>query len=200
MRRLPSLFRRLGADRKGATLVEFGLVAAPLCLILMGFGDLAYQSYLRAVTEGVLNRAGRAASVGTMTSDQIDAYITAQVQAVLPKNAETPEIVKKSYYDYTKVLQPEKITTDTAPYGVYNSTDCYEDANGNGKYDTDVGNTGLGGADDRVYYLVTVRMPRMFPMAKMLGWPEKQSFTATTIIRNQPWANQTPPATTIRCS
>jgi len=95
------------------------------------------------------------------------------------------------------VGKPEKITTDTAPLGSYNSGDCYEDANGNGSYDMALGSDGLGGADDIVYYEVTVSMPRIFPMAKMLGWSATQSTKATTIVRNQPWANQAKPA--IKC-
>jgi len=56
----------------------------------------------------------------------------------------------------------------------------------------------LGGADDIVYYEVTMSQPRLFPMAKLLGWSPTQSVTVKTMVRNQPWANQGTP--TIRCS
>lgn len=197
MGRIARQCARLRDDRRGATLMEFGLVVTPLCLIIMGIGDLGYQSYLRAVTKGVLDRAARSASVGTLNSSQIDAYVEQQMQAINSKNG-TTSVVKKSYYNFSNVGKPEKITTDTAPLGSYNSGDCYEDANGNGSYDTNTGATGLGGADDIVYYEVTVSMPRLFPLAKMLGWSATQSATASTIMRNQPWANQSKP--TIRCS
>lgn len=189
----------LGGDEHGATLMEFGLVAAPLCLLLMGIGDLGYQSYLRAVTQGVLDRAARSASVGGFNSTDLDAYISAQIAAINSKNG-TTSVVKKSYYNFSKIGKPEKITTDIAPLGTYNAGDCYEDANNNGTYDTDRGAVGLGGADDTVYYQVTVSMPRLFPMAKMLGWSATQSTTATAVIRNQPWANQATESTTVRCS
>ncbi|MEQ6333093.1 TadE/TadG family type IV pilus assembly protein [Sphingobium sp. MK2] len=188
-----SRFRRLCRDARGATLVEFGLIAAPLCLTIMAIADLGYQSYLRSVTRGVLEQASRSASVGTLNSAQIDAYIAAQMATINTKNG-TTSVVKKSYYNFSRVGKPEKITTDTAPLGSYNVGDCYEDANGNGTYDTALGSNGLGGADDIVYYEVTVSMPRVFPMAKMLGWSATQSAKATTIVRNQPWANQPKPA------
>jgi hypothetical protein len=105
----------------------------------------------------------------------------------------TISIVKKSYYNFSRIGKPEKILTDTAPLGTYNSGDCFEDANGNGTYDTNGGASGLGGADDVVYYEVTVSMPRLFPMAKLLGWPANQTATSSVIIRNQPWANQASP-------
>jgi Flp pilus assembly protein TadG len=191
-------FHRLRHHARGATLLEFGLVAGPLILTIMAIGDLGYQSYLRAVTRGVLEKAARSASVGTLNSTQIDAYIESQMSAIASKNALPPAVVKKSYYNFSRVGKPEKITTDTAPIGSYNSGDCYEDANNNGSYDTNSGATGLGGADDIVYYEVTISMPRLFPMAKMLGWSATQSATASTMVRNQPWANQGSP--TIRCS
>ena len=189
MRWLSPLLRRLAHDQRGATLMEFGLIVTPLCLFIMGVGDLGYQSYLRSVTQGVLDRASRAASVGTRSSTQIDAYIDAQMQAINSKNGST-SVTKKSYYNFSRVGKPEKITTDTAPLGSFNTGDCFEDSNGNGSYDSSAGSTGLGGADDIVFYQVTVSMPRLFPMAKLLGWSATQTATANATIRNQPWSNQ----------
>ena len=186
--------RTLAGDNRGATLVEFGIIALPLCLVIMGIADLGYQSYLNAVTKGVLDRAARAASVGSMSSTQIDTFINQQMAAIISKKA-TISTVKKSYYNFSRIGKPEKILTDTAPIGTYNSGDCFEDANNNGTYDTDTGAGGLGSADDIVYYQVTVSMPRLFPMAKLLGWSDTQSSTSSAIIRNQPWANQATPPT-----
>jgi Flp pilus assembly protein TadG len=182
----------LTADAKGATLLEFGFVAVPLSMIIMGIADMGYQSYLNAVTKGVLDRAARAASVGAMTPTQLDSFVDQEMGAIVSKQA-TITKVKKSYYNFSRIGKPEKILTDTAPIGTYNSGDCFEDINNNGTYDTDTGASGLGGADDVVYYQVTVNMPRLFPMAKLLGWPTNQTASASAIIRNQPWANQTTP-------
>ena len=146
----------------------------------------------------MLEKASRSASVGTLNGTQLDAYIAAQMSTITAKNGSPPVVVKKSYYNFSRVGKPEKITTDTAPLGTYNSGDCYEDANGNGSFDAAGGSTGLGGADDIVYYEVTISQPRLFPMAKLLGWSPTQSVTVKTMVRNQPWANQGTP--TIRCS
>lgn len=184
--------RALARDRRGATLVEFGFVALPLSMVIMAIADLGYQSYLNAVTKGVLDRAARAASVGSMTSSQIDSFVDQEMATIVSKQA-TISKVKKSYYNFSRIGKPEKILTDTNPIGSYNSGDCFEDVNNNGTYDTDTGATGLGSADDVVYYQVTVSMPRLFPMAKLLGWSSNQTATASAIIRNQPWANQASP-------
>ncbi|WP_372530314.1 TadE/TadG family type IV pilus assembly protein [Sphingobium abikonense] len=196
--RIMAMLTRLGRDARGVTLLEFGLIAPPLMLTIMAIGDMGYQSYWRAVARGVLEKAARAASVGTLNGTQFDAYITQQMRAISARNASPPHIVKKSYYNFSRVGKPEKITSDTAPLGVYNSGDCYEDANGNGSFDASGGSTGLGSADDIVYYEVTLSQPRLFPMARLLGWSATQSVTVSTMVRNQPWANQATP--TVRCS
>lgn len=188
MKKITNLIR----DVRGATLVEFGFVALPLCVVIMGIADMGYQSYLNAVIKGVLDRAARAASVGSMNSSQIDTFINTEMSAIVSKKA-TITTVKKSYYNFSRIGKPEKILIDTAPIGTYNSGDCFEDVNNNGTYDTDTGASNLGGADDVVYYQVTVSMPRLFPMAKLLGWPDTQSATSSAIMRNQPWANQSTP-------
>ena len=193
MMTLAKRMRGLARNNGGATLVEFGFVALPLSLVIMGIADMGYQSYLNVVTKGVLDRAARAASVGSLTSSQIDTFISEQMAAVVSKQA-TISTVKKSYYNFSRIGKPEKLLTDTNPIGTYNSGDCFEDVNNNGTYDTDTGAAGLGSADDVIYYQVTVSMPRLFPMAKLLGWSANQSATSSAIIRNQPWANQaTPP-------
>lgn len=184
--------RALARDTRGATLIEFGLIALPLSLVIMGIADMGYQSYLNAVTKGVLDRAARTASVGAMTSSQIDSFVDEQMTRIVSKQA-TISKVKKSYYNFSRIGKPEKILTDTNPIGSYNSGDCFEDANNNGTYDTDTGAAGLGSADDVVYYQVTVSMPRLFPMAKLLGWSANQTSSASVIMRNQPWANQSTP-------
>jgi Flp pilus assembly protein TadG len=188
------LFRR---DKKGATLVEFGFVVGPLCVMLMGISDLGYQSYLDSVARGVLQKAARKAAVGSMNSAQIDAYLNAQLKTIKSKQG-TATVSKKSYYNFSNVGKPEKITNDKAPTGSYNVGDCYEDANSNNVYDVNTGAAGLGGADDIVYYEVTITMPRLFPMAKMLGWNETMTSKATTLLRNQPWTDQNRPS--IRCN
>ncbi|MBB4640055.1 TadE/TadG family type IV pilus assembly protein [Rhizorhapis suberifaciens] len=180
------------SDSRGATLVEFGFVALPLSVLLMGLFDLGYQTYLNAVTKGVLEQAARSASVGTVTGDELDSYIEDKMDDINTDHG-TTSVIKKSYYNFSNVGKPEKITGDTVPLGSYNEGDCFEDANGNGNYDTDTGETGIGGADDVVFYEVTISLPRLFPMAGLLGWSETQSSTAKTAIRNQPWGNQATP-------
>ena len=62
MSRTFALIRKLRADERGATIVEFALVAMPLCVLVMGGFDLGHQSYIRSVMQGALNDAARRAA------------------------------------------------------------------------------------------------------------------------------------------
>lgn len=54
-----SLFSRIKQDKRGATLVEFAIVAPVLLTIIMGIMDVAYNQYARGVLEGEVQRAAR---------------------------------------------------------------------------------------------------------------------------------------------
>jgi len=105
-------------------------------------------------------------------------------------------VVSPSSYDkFQSVGKPEPITTDTAPLGVYNAGDCFVDVNGNGSWDSDAGKSGTGGSDDVVLYTATVTYREIFPVSGFLGWGSTRTLTATTMLRNQPYASQREPAT-----
>ncbi len=186
---------RLATDTRGATIVEFAIILPVMSVLLMGGMELAYRTYLTAIVQGALLEASRRATVGDRTGAQIDNIIKDRV-AMLSNRLNVKDIKKQNFYNFSNVAKPEKITYDTAPLGVYNSTDCYEDANNNGVYDT-VANSGLGTADDIVRYEVTVEYPNVMPVTKMMGWPARQSIVASTVMRNQPFTSRATP--TIRC-
>ncbi|UUL83340.1 TadE/TadG family type IV pilus assembly protein [Sphingomonas qomolangmaensis] len=189
-------------DRDGATIVEFALILIPFLTLIMGALDVGYQLYLRALTTGAVERAARTAAVGGLTSAQITDMITAEVRTILPNserdNPQAIQVAKTNYYNFSNVGGGERITGDTAPVGQYNATDCYEDRNGNGRFDaTSGGATGLGGADDIVYYDVTVTITRLFPVAALFGASSTMTVGTKTLIRNQPFGQQ---VVTVRCT
>ena len=185
--------RRLGRDERGMNVVEFALVLTPLLTVLLVIIDFGYRMYLEVVVEGTLNKAARRATIGGVSTDEIDAFVRSQLVS-FSKNAQIT-IDKQSYYQFSGVGKPEKILTDTPPLGVYNKGDCCEDSKANGVYDTDQGSTGLGGSDDIVYYSVKVDFPRLVPLGKFLGFSQSETVQAKTVLRNQPYGAQGTPAT-----
>ena len=124
-------------------------------------------------------------------------WIMFAVTGVLTAIGNVKSIQKESFFNFSNVGKPEKITSDTDPIGVYNATDCYEDANNNNRYDTAL-NSGIGTADDIVRYKVTVTYPDLLPAKGLLGWGNEQTIVASTVLRNEPFTGRSQP--TIRCS
>lgn len=201
IRNLPFI-RRIVRDERGAALVEFAFVAPVFLVMLMAGLDLGYRQYLQSVVAGTVEAVARRSAVGSMSTTQVDNAIIADVKNILPESAKSDpnaiKITKRSYDNFSSIGNPEKITSDTAPVGTYNVGDCYEDANRNNVFDAAGGSTGIGGAEDVIYYQVDVEFPRLFPMAGLLGWGVNQKSSVKTIVRNQPYGAQaTPP---VRCN
>lgn len=188
--------RQLWSDARGATIVEFAIILPVMCALFAGGLEIAYKTYMGAVVQSALLDAARSASIGDKTEAQIAAAIRSRV-ATLSRSAEVKEIKTDSFFNFSNVGKSEKITADTDPIGSYNDGDCYEDANNNGVYDTVLA-TGLGTADDIVRYRITVEYPNIMPVTGLLGWSSKQTISASTVLRNQPFTSRAQP--TIRCS
>ena len=186
---------RLRADRRGISTVEFALLFPVLALMLMGFFDVAHQAYVRAVLQGAIQQAGRNSTLetGSASSTAIDDYVKTQVKKVVASANFDPAPTRASYTDFRDVGNPEKFV-DKSPYNNrYDNGECFEDVNGNSKWDADRGKSGQGGSDDAVLYTVSVKYKRLFPMAKMFGWPTEQTVKASTVLRNQPYGDQATP-------
>jgi Flp pilus assembly pilin Flp len=180
--------RSLRRDRRGATIVEFALILPVLCTLLLGVLDLGYRSYVTSIVQGALHEAARMATVGGVPITTIETHVQNRLQRF--SNNATITVTTRSYADFTGVGIPETITSDTAPIGTYNSGDCYEDYNGNGHYDLDRGRSGLGGAEDVVYFEVTMTYPHIVPLGRFLGWNNNVTITQNTLLRNQPYAGR----------
>jgi Flp pilus assembly protein TadG len=188
----------LRRDQKGATIVEFALILPVMCVLLLGTLDLGYRSYVSSIIQGSLHEGARMATVGGIPTSQIEAHVANRLRDFA--NNSTVTTTTRSYADFNGVRTPETITQDTAPVGLYNAGDCFQDVNANGQYDLDRGRSGLGGAEDVVLFEVTMRYPHIVPMANFLGsgWSNDVVITQNTVLRNQPYAGRTN-TTTVVC-
>lgn len=199
---LRGTLRRLRRDRRGVTAVEFGLLAVPLSMLLMGGFDLGHQAYIRSVMQGALTDAARKASVqdpdfaatGATTEEQVANTIKKQLEAITP--GATITVTESNFYDFSGIGNPEKLMTDVNGNGEYDAADndCFSDLNENGKYDMDTGRDGIGGANDVAFYKADIDMPRLLPVAQLLGFPSDYKMSVAAAVRNQPYGTQkTPP-------
>ncbi len=196
MRRAHPL-RGLGRDQSGATIVEFAMILPVMCVLMLGVIDLGYRSYVTSIVQGALHEAARMATVGGVTTAQIETHVQNRLRE-FSHEAEI-ETETRSYSDFNNVNVPEAITQDTAPMGSYNVGDCYADANNNSTYDLDRGKGGLGGAEDVVHFEVTMTYPRIVPIGSFLGWSDDIEIVQNTVLRNQPFAGRNT-GVTVRCS
>lgn len=192
-----ALLRRVVADTRGLAAVEFALLLPLLCISILGLMDIGYRYYLWAQVDGIVQKAGRSSTMEFRAPGDIDADVRARVLA-LNKQA-TVTIERKAYSNFNNVRRPEYYEDDN-DNDRYDAGECFEDENGNGTWDNDMGRTGSGGsARDVVQYSVKVDWKRLFPAALTFGGSNDDSMTVRTVLRNQPWDRQNVP-TVVKCT
>lgn len=179
-------FRR---DVRGVAALEFALIAPVLLVLMMGLCELGYQAYVQAVVTGAVQKAGRDNTVQGATFATIDAAVLAQIRAAVPHAAFTSGYPLRRNYAQFGDIEPEPFT-DTNGNGVRDAGECFTDMNANGTWDADSGATGEGGANDVAVYTVSIVYPHLMPINHWMGWGTGLTLTATTILKNQPYASQ----------
>ena len=192
--------RHLAKDTRGATIIEFAIVVPVMLLLIMGLGDLAYQAYMQAVLTGAVQKAGRDGTIqnnaSTTAGTTLDQRVMSQIASVAKTATGTSS--RKSFGQFGYIAaEPFQ---DNNNNGVYDAaTECFTDVNGNGTRDLDPGIAGQGGANDVVVYTMTVQFNRLFPLARLIGWSQRATISATTILKNQPYATQAGPTAQLVC-
>lgn len=191
--------QRLHEDQSGIAAIEFGLIGGIFITLLLAGFDMGHSMYMNSVLEGALQKAARNSALqsGSTVANQaaLDTAVRTQVQR-LNKTA-TVTFSRRFYKNFDAANNrrhevdihsgnPSKNNDGICETGV----ETYLDVNNNAAYDADGGDQGQGGAQDAVIYRVTVTYPRLFPMAGLLGWSERVSVDASTVIQNQPYSAQ----------
>lgn len=182
------LLRRLRGDRRGVTLVEFALITPVMMVMMMGLFDIVYQIYAQSVLNGAIQKAGRDSTIqgASATTATIDQKVMSMVKLIA--NGATYTSSRKTYSTFSSI-KPEDFT-DSNGNGIRDPGECFTDINGNGQWDQDPGISGQGGANDVTVYTITITYPRLVPTFGLLGWSPNQSITASTVLKNQPYATQ----------
>lgn len=186
-------------DIQGAALVEFAMIAPVLILMLLGMFEVGYNLYVQSQLQGAVQQAARTSTIENAVSHSasIDLAVTNAVHDLMP--TATVDFSRDSYASFSDVGQPEDFK-DINENGTCDDGEQFEDANGNSQWDEDRGKEGFGGARDVVLYSVAVQYPRVFGMSKLIGLPDTVEYTATTVLRNQPYDEQTIGASTGNCA
>lgn len=183
------LLNRLRREDRGATLIEFALVAPVMLVVIMGLLDMTYRIYANAILQGAVQKAGRMATLATNNVTQVT-LDTAVKNAFKQVNSGVTDssfvITRRNYANFTNA---DKMEPSTGPGGVCAAGFTYVDLNNSNTYD-DGAQNGQGGAQDAVLYTVQVTYPTPFPVSSLYGASRTPTIRATTILRNQPFATQ----------
>lgn len=193
MTKFTQKIRALSRDSKGAALVEFAFVAPFLLLVIMGILDVGHRIYTTAILQGSVQKAARDATLddGAANETAIDDRVKELMDPVVQDEPISQyTFTRQNYSDFSDVSQPEDFT-DTDGDGDCNNGEPYDDVNGNDTWDADRGSAGQGNAKDAVLYTASITFPRLFPMASLIGLPQNETITASTVLRNQPFGEAT---------
>lgn len=188
--------RAFGRDEKGATIVEFAMVAPIMGMLLLGAFDVGHTLYMRSVLQGIVQKVARDSTLESGLAvdqqDVLDERVRTQVRALA--NNLTTTITRKYYRTFSNAAASQfEPYTDTNGNGTCNGGEPYQDNNNNSRWDATGGNTGSGGAKDAVVYTVTVSYPRFFPIYRFIGGSNTTTITGSTVLRNQPYGDQAAP-------
>ncbi len=174
-------------DNRGTSAVEFAMIAPVMLMTLFGMFDIGHAQYTRALLEGRIERASRAATIEGASTSSIDARLTAAVKQVAP--GATITFKRTSLTDFSDLGLPEDFD-DINKDGLCNDNEPFEDSNGNNSYDVVRGKSGNGAARDVILYQVEVRYKRILPIGRLIGQSDTMKIDATTVLRNQPFGVQ----------
>lgn len=183
--------RRIARDRRGATIIEFAIVAPVFFVFLFGLMDIGQIIYGKAVLTGAVNRAARSSALETRNTSEADAMVLNRVRDVLPGITKANMTTSRtSYSDYADVGRPEK-WNDANGNNVCDNNESFIDENRSGQWEADVGRKGdEGSASDVVVYSVTIKYDPVFKVPFLPERWRERSISARTVIKNQPFGNQ----------
>lgn len=191
--------RRIAGDDRGATIIEFAIIAPVMAMLMMGLGDLLHQIYAKAILNGEVQKAARDSALqsGPDAASKLDSRVVNMVSSITKVTGQSCAAnpaagtwcsTRKSYSTFSNVA-PEPFI-DTNKNGVRDPKECFTDINGNKQWDADPGISGQGGANDVTLYTVSVTYQRLFPVAGLFGWSNTATISAQTLLKNQPYDEQ----------
>jgi len=188
--------KRLISDPNGASIMEFGLIAPVVMIMMLGTMDIGHSYFVRATLDGAIQTAARSSSlegaVSLTAQEQVDLRVKESILALAPDA--TISSTRRYYKTFSDAALARAETVIEPPTDVNLRCDpgeSFMDANNNGVWDADGGSDGQGGAKDVVIIKFKVSYPRLFPMAGLIGLPDNVELQSNSILANQPYGEQT---------
>lgn len=190
------LVRALGACRKGATALEFAVVAPVVMATVAGIIELAMVMFVSTLAEGGLREASRFSITGFVPAGMTREERILQIlgdHTIGLVDIDAATITFKVYPSFGDIGKPEPFTDNSPANGTYDAGEPFQDINGNGQWDADMGAAGLGGPGEVVLYTIEFDWALMTPLVSpFMGTGGKLHLTSSVAVRNEPF--DAPPA------
>lgn len=192
-----SVWKRLRACRRGVTAIEFAVVAPAVFLTVAGIIELAMIMFVSTLSEGGLREASRFSITGFIPpgmtrEERILEILEEHTIGLVDMNQAT--VVYKVYPSFDDIGKPEPFTDSAPANGTYDAGEAFQDINGNGQWDSDMGAAGLGGPGDIVLYTIEYDWDLMTPLVSpFVGTNGKLSMKSSVAVKNEPF-DVPPPA------
>lgn len=183
--------RLFGISRDGAAGIEFAFAAPVVIYAAVGLIELGTMMFTNTLMEGGLRDAARFgitgyAPAGTSREDRIREIIQENTIGLVDMN--TASITQQIYPSFGDIGKPEPYEDDSPANGQYDSGEDFQDINGNGIWDADMGAAGIGGPGAVVLYTVEVDWPALTPLFEpIFKGVGKIRMRASVAVRNEPF-------------
>lgn len=174
----------------GVSAIEFAIVAPVLLLLIFGIVEFATIMLVANIMENAtsissrLGKTGYAAGGKSRTETILDSVIARAGNLIDPQKLS----ITSKYYEQFDQIGDAEPWNDANHNGIA-ETGEYNDINGNGQYDADMGLAGYGNAEDIVVYTIRYPWGIMTPIMRELIGDAHGDYpiTAHAIVKNEPF-------------
>ena len=183
--------RAFPAATEGVAALEFGMVAPVLVLSSIALIELGMMMFVNTLVEGSLREAARFgitgySPTGVSREDRILQIVSNNTIGLVDMN--TAAVTQLIYPSFGDIGQPEPYSDDNPANGAYDLGEDFQDINGNGIWDADMGAAGAGGPGEVVLYTLAVDWGTLTPLfSSFMGDDGKIRMKASIAVRNEPF-------------
>lgn len=186
--------KKIVRDSDGVVTLEFALLLPIFLLLLFGIIEFSIIMFAKSVMEGATSITSRMGKTGYIEEGKSREEMLIELLAQKSSGVLDPERIEIEtlvYEGFSDIAQPEPLTYDANGNGEYDPADgdSYQDINGNGAWDSDMGTAGLGGAGDIVVYRVHYPWPVLTPVMSNFLADEDGNYPldVSVVVRNEPY-------------
>ena len=183
-------WQRLWQAEDGVSAIEFAILVPVLILMMFGiieFGLIMLASNMMESATSITSRLGKTgySASGESREDTLLASVRDHTSALLDPDKLS---ISSKYYDQFDEIGDAEPWNDRNHNGIAEVGE-YTDVNGNGTYDTDMGSSGYGNAEDIVVYSIHYPWPILTPIMREVIGDEDGNFeiTAHAVVKNEPY-------------